>query len=110
MDTYKQIASEAGLCLDTSVNVQPGLEVGASTIQQKWSSPREVPCFESGQKQSVLTERRKILGLSVDTFWALIVLLCVIVAAGIGGGVGAGLAKGNCKRYFLARSIVSNNI
>ena len=36
--------------------------------------------------------RERILGLSVKTFWILIVLLVVIVAGGVGGGVGGGLA------------------
>ncbi|KAI2605236.1 uncharacterized protein GGS25DRAFT_524754 [Hypoxylon fragiforme] len=36
-------------------------------------------------------ERRRIMGLTVPWFWAVIVILIVILAAGIGGGVGGGI-------------------
>ncbi len=36
--------------------------------------------------------KRKILGISVVSFWLLVVILVVVIAGAIGGGVGAGLA------------------
>ncbi len=36
--------------------------------------------------------KQRILGLSVRTFWIVVVLLVVIVAGAIGGGVGGGMA------------------
>lgn len=43
-------------------------------------------------------QARRILGLTVGTFWGMVVLLCTIMAGGIGAGVGVGLAsrKNNC--------------
>ena len=35
---------------------------------------------------------QRILGLSVRTFWIVLIILIVILAGGIGGGVGGGLA------------------
>ncbi|KAI1504935.1 hypothetical protein F5X99DRAFT_370322 [Biscogniauxia marginata] len=36
-------------------------------------------------------ERRRILGLTVPVFWALVLGVVIILAAGIGGGIGGGL-------------------
>ncbi|GAP92116.1 putative membrane protein insertase [Rosellinia necatrix] len=44
------------------------------------------------ESQAATDGKRRILGLSVPVFWALIVTLFVILAAGIGGGVGGGLS------------------
>ncbi|KAI0809594.1 hypothetical protein GGR55DRAFT_157271 [Xylaria sp. FL0064] len=38
------------------------------------------------------SSKTKILGLSVPVFWAVIVALFIVLAAGIGGGVGGGLS------------------
>lgn len=65
--------------------------------------PKEYPVnhidFEEEPQTPARTEsqvagsaRRRILGLSVPVFWALIVTLVVVLAAGIGGGVGGGLS------------------
>ncbi|KAF7958299.1 hypothetical protein EAE96_001850 [Botrytis aclada] len=99
MDTYKQSFSKSGLCLNTSVETQPGLEVRDAPSQQTWQwSLQETHSGIQGEK-SVMLEQRQIAGLSTGTFWAFVVLLCLLVAGGIGGGVGAGIAaqKNNCK-------------
>lgn len=65
--------------------------------------PKEYPThpveFGEGPQTPARTEsqvfgsaRRRILGLSVPVFWALVVTLIVVLAAGIGGGVGGGLS------------------
>ncbi|KAM0309648.1 hypothetical protein ACHAO8_008815 [Botrytis cinerea] len=99
MDTYKQTFSNSGLCSNTSVETQPGLEVGYAPSQQtgQWTS-KETHSGIQGKKSTIL-ERRQIAGLSVETFWALVVLLCLVVVGGIGGGVVAGIAAqgNNCK-------------
>lgn len=87
---------------DTPSN-QPGLEVNQimyiapnveyAEAKQAWAAD------EREGLQPAQTPRR-IFGLSVGTFWGVIVLLCVILAGGIGGGVGAGLAsKKTCSGY-----------
>ncbi|KAI2637760.1 hypothetical protein GGS26DRAFT_603456 [Hypomontagnella submonticulosa] len=40
-------------------------------------------------------EKRRILGLTVPIFWALVVFVVIILAGGIGGGIGGGLTKLN---------------
>ncbi|TGO56528.1 hypothetical protein BCON_0076g00060 [Botryotinia convoluta] len=99
MDTYKQNFSKSGLCLNTSVETQQGLEVRDAPSRQTlpWSS-QETHSGIQGEKGAIL-ERRQIAGLSIGTFWALVVLLCLIVGGGIGGGVVAGIAaqRNNCK-------------
>ncbi|KAF7911480.1 uncharacterized protein EAF01_002987 [Botrytis porri] len=91
MDTYKQSFSKSGLCLNTSVETQPGLEVRDVPSQQtwQWSSQKNHSGIQC--EKSAILERRQIAGLSIGTFWALVVLLCLIVAGGIGGGVGVGI-------------------
>lgn len=60
-------------------------------------------------------EKRRILGLTVPIFWALVVFVVIILAGGIGGGIGGGLTKLNntvarsvyleykCVNYFAKR-------
>ena len=100
MDTYGQSTLKSDLYMSTSADLQPGLEVGAAPSRHTWPWSRQKADWGTEQKQTASLERRQIAGLSVDTFWALVVLLCIIVAGGIGGGVGAGLAaqKSNCER------------
>ncbi|TGO32301.1 hypothetical protein BHYA_0330g00050 [Botrytis hyacinthi] len=101
MDTYKQFFSKSGLCLNTSVETQPGLEVqdASSGNTWPWSSPDTHAGIQDGK--GAILERRQIAGLSIGTFWALVVLLCLIVGGGISGGVVAGIAaqRNDCKRY-----------
>jgi len=114
MDTYKY---------PDVANNQAGLEVGDdpySTSQAGWPDPAhpvwgpsdpskagaasvQTPSAEkfhvwSGDGGRGTGATRRILGLSVGVFWALVVLLFCIIAAGVGGGVGAGLAsrKSSC--------------
>ncbi|KAI1757646.1 hypothetical protein F4782DRAFT_136691 [Xylaria castorea] len=64
--------------------------------------PKEqVVDIESGGRQQTLSQAQNrpvknakptVLGLSVPVFWALIVTLFIVLAAGIGGGVGGGLS------------------
>ncbi|KAF5872133.1 uncharacterized protein Bfra_009163 [Botrytis fragariae] len=99
MDTYKQNFSQSGLCLNTSVETQPGLEVRDAPSRQTWPwSSRETHSGIQGEKGAI-SERGQIAGLSIGTCWASVVLLCLIVGGGIGGGVAAGIAaqKNNCK-------------
>lgn len=103
-------------------NNQPGLEVsddpyrtphsgwpdpthpvwGASNdILKPGATPKHTPSgastekflAESGDRGKDTSATRKILGLSVGVFWAVVALLFCILAAGIGGGIGAGLAS-----------------
>lgn len=99
-------------------NNQPGLEVGDDpyrTPHVGWPDPthpvwgpndplkpgatsRQTPStekfiVESSDEGKGTRETRRILGLSVGIFWALVVLLFCIIAAGIGGGVGAALVS-----------------
>ncbi|KAI9648156.1 hypothetical protein NHQ30_002788 [Ciborinia camelliae] len=106
MDTYKQSASNADLYLNTSVELHPGLEVGTDPSYQKWSGSRQEPYAGTEPKETASPERKQISGLSVNTFWALVVLLCIIIAGGIGGGIGAGLAaqRSNCKSSVVSAS------
>jgi hypothetical protein len=53
---------------------------------------QQTPAHAGGQGQTIENTRRTVLGLSVPVFWALIVTLFVVLAAGIGGGVGGGLS------------------
>ncbi|KAF7943938.1 uncharacterized protein EAE97_006008 [Botrytis byssoidea] len=99
MDTYKQFFSTSGLCLNTSVETQPGLEVQDASSGNTWPwSSQETHAGKQDEKAAIL-ERRQIAGLSIGTFWALVVLLCLIVGGGISGGVVAGIAaqRNNCK-------------
>ncbi|KAI0379053.1 hypothetical protein F5Y04DRAFT_133421 [Hypomontagnella monticulosa] len=50
---------------------------------------------DHGYEGNVKSERRRILGLTVPIFWALVVLVVIILAGGIGGGIGGGLTKLN---------------
>ena len=80
----------------TKNTLSPGLPVGAqsASVEAFFVAPEdEIKEGTDGRR-----DQRRILGLSVGIFWAIIVLLLCIVAAGIGGGVGAGLAskKSSC--------------
>ncbi|KAF7859527.1 uncharacterized protein EAF02_010975 [Botrytis sinoallii] len=87
MDTYKQFFSTSGLCLNTSVETQPGLEVQDASSGNTWPwSSQETHAGIQDEKVAIL-ERRQIAGLSIGTFWALVVLLCLIVGGGISGGI-----------------------
>ncbi|KAK4188478.1 hypothetical protein QBC35DRAFT_531734 [Podospora australis] len=56
----------------------------------------EVPPHYTGSPISeAAPERKRILGLTVKTFWILVFVIVVILAAGIGGGVAGGLAASN---------------
>lgn len=106
--------------LDTR-NTQAGLEVGIDPDPFKnphagWPDPNQSVWGNSSKPSSNLSklgtspdrstekiylgngesskavQARRILGLSVGMFWAMIVLLFCILAGGIGGGIGAGLA------------------
>ncbi|KAI0904066.1 hypothetical protein F4823DRAFT_235949 [Ustulina deusta] len=48
--------------------------------------------LSQAESQSAKNSKTKVLGLSVPVFWALIVTLFIVLAAGIGGGVGGGLS------------------
>jgi hypothetical protein len=91
---------------------QPGLEVSSvpykaeqtrlpNATQPDWGVNSTEAMVENQGYPS--NGKKQILGLSVGTFWGIVVLLCVVVAGGIGGGVGAGLAsrKSACARYVL---------
>jgi len=73
----------------------PHLETGSWHHQQQdmGHGPPSTTWVEPPQVANLPAKpRQRILGLSVKTFWILIVLLVVIVAGGVGGGVGGGLA------------------
>ncbi|TGO24699.1 hypothetical protein BPAE_0096g00040 [Botrytis paeoniae] len=106
MGTYKQTFSRSGSCLNTSVETQPGLEVRGAPSRQTWPwSSQETHSGIQGEKGAIL-ERRQIAGLSIGTYWALVVLLCLIVGGRIGGGVVAGIAaqRNNCKSTSINTS------
>ena len=106
MDSYE---SGRHKYIDRPYNQQPGLEVHTpppglehDTLWQHaktsvWGTSNDA----SVDQKILIPERQKILGLSVGTFWGVILVLCLIVAGGVGGGVGAGLAmrKNTCSRY-----------
>ncbi|KAF7919851.1 hypothetical protein BELL_0257g00150 [Botrytis elliptica] len=111
MDIYKQNFSKSGLCLNTSVETQPGLEVQDASSRKTWPcSSQETRSKIQGEKGAIL-ERRQIAGLSIGTFWALVVLLCLIVGGGISGGVVAGIAaqRNECKSTVINTSSGSEN-
>ena len=89
MDHYSR--DHTGKMPNTQVN-QAGLEVDSRP-------PPPPPSFYpsgyggEGEAKYDQTEKRKILGLSVGVFWAVVVVLFLVLAGGIGGGVGAGLAS-----------------
>ena len=73
---------------------QAGLEVNVKPDAWKRMTKR----YSGKQYEEV--PHRTIFGLSVGTFWAVLVVLCVFIAGGIGGGIGVGLAsqKKKCPR------------
>ncbi|KAJ8110747.1 hypothetical protein ONZ43_g5793 [Nemania bipapillata] len=60
---------------------------------------------DRSQGKDTGSARRRILGLSIPVFWAVIVTLFVVLAAGIGGGVGGGLSA---QRKSVSESNVSS--
>ncbi|KAH8586499.1 hypothetical protein B0O99DRAFT_695444 [Bisporella sp. PMI_857] len=73
---------------DPSSN-QPGLEVD-------YSRPQHQDAVENAQKSNDQHGGRKILGLSVGVFWAIVVVCALAIGGGVGGGVGAGLVAKSC--------------
>lgn len=75
-----------------------GLE--PASLHQDWSDLSQKELYYQRPWADVSEEtvpkndepKQRILGLSVRRFWAIVIILAVLVAAAIGGGVGAGLA------------------
>ncbi|KAK1828774.1 hypothetical protein QBC39DRAFT_264448 [Podospora conica] len=68
----------------TGLEAMPPTFHATTIVNNSWSRPPS----QNEEKQG-----KKILGLSVKAFWATIVVLVVLLAAGIGGGLGALAAK-----------------
>lgn len=93
---------------------QPGLEVGidpSSSSHSGWPNASKPVWGASSEQIPKTTHERKILGLTVGVFWAVVVLLCVLVAGGVGGGLGAGLAsrKSTCSSDLNNGTAVGQN-
>ncbi|KAI0592705.1 hypothetical protein F4775DRAFT_102970 [Biscogniauxia sp. FL1348] len=55
------------------------------------SSWESDPPSTGQEAKNAADSRRRILGLTVPVFWALVIAAVIILAAGIGGGIGGGL-------------------
>lgn len=77
-----------------------GLQLVPLPTEQSWYNSNVAI---AGPQQ--LPPPRTILGVTVKSFWILVIVLVLILTVGIGGGVGGGLAqqKSNCAvlRYTL---------
>ncbi|KAI1488931.1 hypothetical protein F5X96DRAFT_43424 [Biscogniauxia mediterranea] len=72
-------------------------------------SPGGDPSWESdapatGREAKSTDSRRRVLGLTVPVFWALVIAAVIILAAGIGGGIGGGLVAQQQKSTSLGAS------
>lgn len=124
------MAQQPGLELDASK--QPGLEFhppnvgievhqphqfsgygdpGNGNYPQSQASYQQSPTlFKSAQDQDAaagpppnnVTEKRRILGLTVPVFWGIVIALVLVLAAAIGGGVGGGLSAQNSRTAAAA--------
>lgn len=89
MDRY---ASDSNKYPDTSKSYS-GLEVNHALPPQ----PAQYAPATGTEEKVDNNGQRKILGLSVGVFWAIIVVCALVIGGGVGGGVGAGLAgKKDC--------------
>lgn len=80
---------------DASAN-QPGLEVDSRPAYSE-RDPALGGTYAEGEKHDG-QGGRKILGLSVGVFWAIVIACALAIGGGVGGGVGAGLAaKKSCE-------------
>jgi hypothetical protein len=72
---------------------QEGLQVNRDheglQIVEKLRGPATWDREDGGEGEG---RRKRILGLSVPTFWILVLISVLIIAGGVGGGIGAGLA------------------
>jgi hypothetical protein len=99
MDCPIPVPPEAGLEVGTpaSIHQHDGLEVnwGAtkSGLHGAWTaSDVEAESAVKG-KPSRRCQRETILGLRVAWFWAVIVVLVILLAGGVGGGIAGGVAR-----------------
>ncbi|KAI1635873.1 hypothetical protein F4809DRAFT_663560 [Biscogniauxia mediterranea] len=58
----------------------------------------------TGREAKSTDSRRRVLGLTVPVFWALVIAAVIILAAGIGGGIGGGLVAQQQKSNSLGAS------
>ncbi|KAF2962873.1 hypothetical protein GQX73_g10700 [Xylaria multiplex] len=79
---------EQPAAIESAVSPQTPVQTSVQTPVQA-GNPQTPAQVES---QTTKDPPKTILGLSVTVFWALIIALFIILAAGIGGGVGGGLS------------------
>ncbi|PQE09810.1 hypothetical protein CJF30_00010791 [Rutstroemia sp. NJR-2017a BBW] len=112
MDCPIPVPPEAGLEVGTPKAIPPhdGLEVDWAANKFGLHGAEiagDVEAELDGKgKSSRRCQRETILGLRVAWFWAVIVVLVILVAGGLGGGIAGGIAKGKSSvdqgsRYVL---------
>jgi hypothetical protein len=125
-DIYTYILRTNVYIMDSPIPVPPeaGLEVGTPNaipphdgLEVDWAANKSGPHgagiagdveaeLDGKGKPSRKYQRETILGLRVAWFWAVIVVLVILLAGGLGGGIAGGIAKGKSSvdqgsRYVL---------
>ncbi|KAF9876723.1 hypothetical protein CkaCkLH20_05569 [Colletotrichum karsti] len=96
--THADLQSPVGQCsaVQSPATLVPGVQSpGSQTpgLDSKWleSQLYAVPPDPESPPLPPPNEKRRILGLAVPVFWAVVIGLVIIVAAGLAGGVAGGL-------------------
>lgn len=81
----------------------PGLQVGHASSQPLQHHPQPYDHSPSerqtkpGEEYKNSAKSNKILGVQRQTFWFIVVLSVVLIAAAVGGGIGGSIAVQNVK-------------